>query len=163
MCLFCVITPLIHIWTKGEVCSPWNRLKPSSKIYLLTFPRRCFLCGSFLLFLSWFCCAFVRVCSLMSCGHLLGKGWPLGSRLWCLVVKLSLSHGVLCQMWCLIVSISDICPLSYFGSVITPSNCVWYHLFGVITPFESRYYAFLISYCAFENALVRLCLHYNVF
>ena len=29
---------------------------------------------------------------LMPCGHLLGKGWPLGSRLWWLIVKLSLSH-----------------------------------------------------------------------
>ena len=28
----------------------------------------------------------------MSCGHLLGKGGPLGSRLWCLTVSLSLSH-----------------------------------------------------------------------
>ena len=36
----------------------------------------------------------MRVCLLMPCGHLLGKGWPLGSRLWCLIVKLSLSH------WC---------------------------------------------------------------
>ena len=25
------------------------------------------------------------------CGHLLGKGWPLGSRFWCLTVSLSLS------------------------------------------------------------------------
>ena len=29
---------------------------------------------------------------LLPCGHLLGGGWPLGSCLWCLVVKLSLSH-----------------------------------------------------------------------
>ena len=28
----------------------------------------------------------------VSCGHLLGKGLPLGSRLWCLTVSLSLSH-----------------------------------------------------------------------
>ena len=28
----------------------------------------------------------------MYCGHLLGKGWPLSSRLWCLTVSLSLSH-----------------------------------------------------------------------
>ena len=28
----------------------------------------------------------------ISCGHQLGKGWPLGSRLWCLTVSLSLSH-----------------------------------------------------------------------
>ena len=26
------------------------------------------------------------------CGHLLGKGLPLGSRLWCLTESLSLSH-----------------------------------------------------------------------
>ena len=28
-------------------------------------------------------------------GHLLGKGWPLGSYLWCLIVSLSLSHWYL--------------------------------------------------------------------
>ena len=43
--------------------------------------------------LCYLCLAFVvRVCLLMPCGHLLGEGWPLGSRLWCLIVKLSLSH-----------------------------------------------------------------------
>ena len=65
---------------------------PSSKLFLLTFPRGCFFCGPFTLFLSCFCYAFVHVCLLMPCGHLLGKGWPLASRLWCLIVKLSLSH-----------------------------------------------------------------------
>ena len=34
----------------------------------------------------------MHVCLLMPCGHLLGKGWPLGSHLWCLIVTLSLSH-----------------------------------------------------------------------
>ena len=38
------------------------------------------------------CYVFVRVCLFVLCGHLLGKGWPLGSRLWCLTVSLSLSH-----------------------------------------------------------------------
>ena len=33
---------LIHIWTKGEVGLQWNRFKPSSKILLLTVPRRYF-------------------------------------------------------------------------------------------------------------------------
>ena len=37
-------------------------------------------------------CAFMHFCLLMPCGHLLGKGWPLGSPLWCLIVTLSLSH-----------------------------------------------------------------------
>ena len=83
---------LIHIWTKCEVGVPLNRFKPSSKIFLLTVPRRYFFCGSFMLFLSCVCCAFLRVCLLLPCGHLLGKGWPLGSRLWCLIVSVLLSH-----------------------------------------------------------------------
>ena len=83
---------LIHIWTKGEVGAPWNRFKPSNNIFLLTDPRRCFFCGSFMLFLSCFWYVFERVCLLMPCGHLLGKGWPLSSLLWCLIVKLPLSH-----------------------------------------------------------------------
>ena len=83
---------LIHIWTKAEVGAPWNWFKPWSKIFLLTIPRWCLFCGSFMLFLPGFCYAFVCVYLLMPCGHMLGKCWPLGSRLWCLIVKLSLSH-----------------------------------------------------------------------
>ena len=44
-----------------------------------------------MLFLS-FCYASVRVCLLIPCDHLLGKGWPLGSRLYCQMVMLSLSY-----------------------------------------------------------------------
>ena len=36
-------------------------------------------------FLSCVCYSLVRVCSFVPCGHLLGKGWPLGSHLWCLL------------------------------------------------------------------------------
>ena len=32
------------------------------------------------------------VCLYVPCGQLLGKGWPLSSRLWCIIVSLSLSH-----------------------------------------------------------------------
>ena len=38
--------------------------------------------------LSYVCYVFVRVCLFVLCGHLLGKGRPLGSRLWCLTVSL---------------------------------------------------------------------------
>ena len=61
-------------------------------------------CVFYVLFLSWF-----RVCSWLPwlpCGHLLGKGWPLGSRLWCV--------GILVKVWYLIVLIPDLCRLSYF-------------------------------------------------
>ena len=34
----------------------------------------------------------MRVCLYVPCGHLPGGGWPLGARLWCLTVSLSLSH-----------------------------------------------------------------------
>ena len=45
--------------------------------------------------LSCVCYVFVCVCLYVLCGHQLGKGWPLGSRLWCLTVSLSLSHWYL--------------------------------------------------------------------
>ena len=51
-----------------------------------------FFRGSFMYFLYCVCYAFVCVCLFVPCGHLLGKGWPLGSQLWCLTVSLSLSH-----------------------------------------------------------------------
>ena len=43
-------------------------------------------------FLSCVCYVFVCVFLFVLCGHLLGKGWPLGSLLWCLSMNLSLSH-----------------------------------------------------------------------
>ena len=48
--------------------------------------------GVLCFFLSCVCYAFAHVCLYVPCGHLLGKGWPLGSRLWCLTVSLLLSH-----------------------------------------------------------------------
>ena len=32
----------------------------------------------------------MHVCLFVPCGHLLAKGWPLGSSLWCLIVNLLL-------------------------------------------------------------------------
>ena len=36
--------------------------------------------------------AFVYVCLFVPCGRLLGKGWPLGSSLWYLIVSLYFFH-----------------------------------------------------------------------
>ena len=47
-----------------------------------------------MLFLTCVCYALVRVCLLLPCGHLLGKGRPLGSRFGCLIV------GLLLYTWC---------------------------------------------------------------
>ena len=47
--------------------------------------------------------------------HLLGKGWPLGSCVWCLIVIfVTNSCGVLGQVWYLIALIPDLCRISYF-------------------------------------------------
>ena len=83
---------LIHIWIRGEVGTPWNQFKPSSKIFYWPFQD-----GISFVDLLCFCLlsgyyAFVRVCLYVSCGHLLGKSWPLDSHLLCLTVSLSLSH-----------------------------------------------------------------------
>ena len=59
---------------------------------------------------------FVRVCLYVLCGHLLGKGWPLGSRLWCLLWVCHFPIGILGQVWYLIVSIPDLCTITYFVS-----------------------------------------------
>ena len=52
---------LIHILTKGEVGAPLNRLKPSSKIFLLTVPRWCFFYGVFMLFCFALLCFHARL------------------------------------------------------------------------------------------------------
>ena len=54
--------------------------------------------GSFKFLLSCVCYAFVSDCLYVPCGHLLGKGWPLGSRLWCPTV--SLSHPLVSWVRC---------------------------------------------------------------
>ena len=73
--------------------APLNRFKPSSKIFCWHFQGgTSFVDILWVFFLSCVCYVFVRVCFYVFCGHLLGKGLPLGSRLWCLTVRLSLSH-----------------------------------------------------------------------
>ena len=57
----------------------------------------------------------------MPCGHLLGKGGPLGSRFWCMTVRLSLSHWYPGPGVVLDLSIPELCTLTYFN----------YHYFSV--------------------------------
>ena len=88
---------LIHYvsWSTSELrarLAPLNRFKPSSKIFYWSFQGGTSLWIFGVFVLSCVCYVFVRVCLYVFCGHLLGKGWPLGSRLWCLTVSLSLSH-----------------------------------------------------------------------
>ena len=104
-------------WSTSELrvrLAPLNRFKPSSKIFYWPFQG-----GTSFVDLLCFCSVlcllcFVRVCLYVLCGHLLGKGWPLGSRLWCLLWVCHFPIGILGQVWYLIVSIPDLCTLTYF-------------------------------------------------
>ena len=57
---------------------------------------------------------FLHVCLFVPCGHLLGKGWPLGSILWCLNVSLSLSHRYPRSGVVLNCIDPDLCTFTYF-------------------------------------------------
>ena len=106
-------------WSTSELrvrLAPLNRFKPSSKIFYWPFQG-----GTSFVDLLCFCSVlcllcFVRVCLYVLRGHLLGKGWPLGSRLWCLLWVCHFPIGILGQVWYLIVSIPDLCNLTYFSS-----------------------------------------------
>ena len=94
--------------------APLNRFKPSGKIFYWPFQG-----GASFVDLLCFCSVlcllcFVRVCLYVLRGHLLGKGWPLGSRLWCLLWVCHFPIDILGQVWYLIVSIPDLCNLTYF-------------------------------------------------
>ena len=114
-------------WSTSELrvrLAPLNRFKPSSKIFYWTFQG-----GTSFVDLLCFCSVlcllcFVRVCLYVLCGHLLGKGWPLGSRLWCLLWVCHFPIGILGQVWYLIVSIPDLCTITYFSVVMCLSRQV---------------------------------------
>ena len=113
-----VCKPNIYVsWSTSELrvrLAPLNRFKPSSKIFYWPFQG-----GTSFVDLLCFCSVlcllcFVRVCLYVLRGHLLGKGWPLGSCLWCLLWVCHFPIGILGQVWYLIVSIPDLCNLTYF-------------------------------------------------
>ena len=72
--------------------APLNRFKPSSKIFYRPFQGGTSFVDLLCFCPCCVCYAFVSVCLYVLCGHLLGKGWPLGTRLGCQTVSLSPSH-----------------------------------------------------------------------
>ena len=102
---------------------------------------------------------FVHVCLYVLCGHLLGKGWPLGSRLWCLLWVCHFPIGILGQVWYLIVSIPDLCTLTYFNPFMLNALPHHYQMDVSISNFMVVgcffYSNFKISFCkqAVENLI----------
>ena len=91
----------------------------ANESFLLIVPRRCFFCGSFLLFLFRVCLCHTVVsvpCSLVvTCGEradLLALACVMFS-----CVFVTFSYGALGQVWFLIVPIPDICLLPYFTNI----------------------------------------------
>ena len=68
---FVEFPPICLFWSLSYVPFVFNH----SKVVLLLW----IICVIYVLCLSCF-----HICSLLPCGHLPGKGWPLGSCLWCL-------------------------------------------------------------------------------
>ena len=103
---------LIHIWrSETGLSPPVKHFTDRSKAVLHLW--------IFYVFLSCVYYAFVCVCLYVSFGHLLGKGWPLGSRMWCTCLTVSLSHshwypgsGVVLD-W----AIPDLCTLTFMMSL----------------------------------------------
>ena len=116
-------------WSTSELrvrLAPLNRFKPSSKIFYWPFQG-----GTSFVDLLCFCSVlcllcFVRVSLHVLRGHLLGKGWPLGSRLWCLLWVCHFPIGILGQVWYLIVSIPDLCNLTYFHVFLSLAHMVFW-------------------------------------
>ena len=107
-------------WSTSELrvrLAPFNWFKPSSKIFYWPFQVLLWIFHVFVL--SCVCYVFVSVCLYVLWGNLLGKGWSLGSRLWCLLWVCHFPIGILGQVWYLIVSIPDLCTLTYFGMLIS--------------------------------------------
>ena len=100
-------------WSTSELrvmLAPWDRFKPSNKIFLLTVPRRYFFRALFVFFMSCDCHAFASV-----------HCWLLFVMFDCVFV--TSPCGILGQVWYLIVSIPDLCRISYFNSVV--HVCSW--------------------------------------
>ena len=133
-------------------------------------PRRCFFCGSFMLFLSYFVmlsCTSVCWCLVVTC-------WERADLL-ALVCDVSLWRchfpiGILGQVWCLIVSIPDLCPFlkskkggkdqETIQSSTTPDPGYPYffiNFLNVKSLFEYNSRAWLIAkyyYSSFTNSLI---------
>ena len=89
-------------WSTSELrvrLAPWNRFKPSSKIFLLTVSRWYFFCGSFMFFSVLCLLCLSRVCLFVPCGHLLGKGWLSFVVSNCEFITFPLVTWVRCGTW----------------------------------------------------------------
>ena len=73
-------------WCSSEIrvrLVPSNMFKPFSNFHTDRFKTVLLLWIPIVICVSCLSLSYCLVCSLQPCGHLLGKGWPLCSRVWC--------------------------------------------------------------------------------
>ena len=115
LCLLCPCACLFicTLWTQGGVGAvglvwtvQWGVLLNVPGWFLF-----CYLFSFFCLVFAVSLCASVCVCFVVTAW---GRGWPLGSRLWYLTVRLSLFHWYSGSSVVLDCMIPDLCTLTYF-------------------------------------------------
>ena len=87
----------------------------------------------------------------MLCGHLLGKGWPLGS-VWGVFCEFPI--GILGQVWYLIVSIPDLCTFPYLNMNLGANFvllCTLYYLLHSIGIFRDSLFLQEVNVFFFEK------------
>ena len=159
LCLLCFVTCPNISWSTSKSrarSGPWNWFKLSSKIFLLTVPRRYFFCGSFVLFMSCVCHAFASVhCCLV-------VTWRERADLLALVCDVycdfaTFSFCILGQVWCLIVLIPNPCCLFYLMTIgsLMKVESIAESIFGL---FESDCFTqILLNYFIAFDALPLSC------
>ena len=108
--------------------TPLNWFKPSSKIFSDRSKAVLLLRIFYVFVLSCVCYVFVRVCLYVLCGHLLGKVWPLGSRLSCLHVTVSLSLSDWYPGSCVVLDCIDSWSLQPYLLLLSTHICNNYRL-----------------------------------
>ena len=126
-------------WSENVKCELWvklaprNQFMPSSKMFLLTVPKRYFFCGSFVFFVSCVSYAFASVhcCLVVTCWVRADLLALVGDVYFIFFV--TFPCGILGQVWYLIVSFPDLCCISYFDTWFSKTvKCLHRRLHDVI-------------------------------
>ena len=111
---------LYSMWEYARWCGVFMHMLKYPLFYIGFFSVLCLLC-------LW------RVCLYVPCGHLLGKGWPLGSRLWFFV----------CLFCCFT---SQVNSYGHCGTVSSPNHTFsWASLNKQLTSTSCTYFRLLLT------------------
>ena len=137
----CALPRLIRAFA-AYICNNYQNLKTWLKNniyhYQWTWNVEIFWMSSFV-FYCVLCFSCFHICSLLPCGHLLGKGWPVGSCWWCLLYFCYFSmwypgSGVVlgCIVsWSFCLSYFILIDRCYAWDNIFPVISLWHHFLAM--------------------------------